>query len=78
MTIDRSNDRLEAIVDQALTVFEQHGARQAAAYLTAHGAGFALTCRVLGEPARRRARLRHSAKGPSNRLGCRRAPWFPI
>jgi hypothetical protein len=48
---DRSNTDLAAAVDQALTMADK---RAAAAFLTARGASFALTCRVLAERARRR------------------------
>jgi hypothetical protein len=53
---DRSNIDLAAVVDQALAVSIEHGARAAARFLMSHGAGFALTVRVLAEPERRRAR----------------------
>lgn len=52
----RPNTDLAAVVDQALALAEKQGARAAAAFLTARGAGFALTCRVLTEPERRRQR----------------------
>lgn len=54
----RPNTDLAAVVDQALALAEKQGARAAAAFLTARGAGFALTCRVLAEPKRRRQRGR--------------------
>jgi hypothetical protein len=38
-----------------LVLAEQQGVRVAAAFLAECGAGFALICRVLAEPARRRA-----------------------
>lgn len=50
--MDRPNTELARAVDEALTMDDVHAA---AAYLVDHGAGFALTCRVLAEPARRRA-----------------------
>ena len=56
MTSDRPNTELAAAVDQALAVLEQQGPRAAADFLEARGAGFALTCRVLREPTRRRSR----------------------
>jgi hypothetical protein len=55
MTADRPNTQLAAAVDKALFVRDQWGAPAAARYLEGHGAGFALTCRVLAEPSRRRA-----------------------
>jgi len=54
----RPNTDLAAVVDQALVLAEKQGARAAAAFLTERGAGFALTCRVLAEPERRRQRGR--------------------
>ena len=51
MPTDRPNHTLAAVVDHALTIAD---VRAAAAYMADHGAGFALTCRVLVEPARRR------------------------
>jgi hypothetical protein len=39
----------------ALLLVERAGVRLAAQFLARRGAGFALTCRVLAEPARRRA-----------------------
>jgi hypothetical protein len=51
MPIDRPNIELSRAVDQALTMAD---VRAAAAFLANQGAGFALICRVLGEPARRR------------------------
>lgn len=53
---DRPNTDLSTAVDQALAMLEQQGARAAADFLKARGAGFALTCRVLAEPERRRRR----------------------
>ncbi|NTB05821.1 hypothetical protein [Agrobacterium tumefaciens] len=52
----RPNTDLAAVVDQALALAEKQGARAAAAFLTARSAGFALTCRMLDEPRRRRAK----------------------
>lgn len=54
MTADRPNCVLSADVDLALILVEQIGMHAAAAFLSTRGAGFALTCRVLQEPARRR------------------------
>lgn len=52
MTTDRPDTQLAAAVDQALTMAD----RQAAArFLEEKGAGLALICRVLAEPAHRRA-----------------------
>jgi hypothetical protein len=51
MELGRPNTELAAAVDHALTMDD---VRAAAAYLADHGAGFALICRVLAEPARRR------------------------
>ena len=51
----RPNTDLAAVVDPALALAEKQGTRAAAAFLIARGAGFALTCRVLAEPERRRA-----------------------
>nr|WP_143028916.1 hypothetical protein [Massilia sp. PDC64] len=51
MITDRPNSELARVVDEALTMRD---VRAAAAYLADHGAGFALTCRVLAEPERRR------------------------
>lgn len=62
----RPNTGLAATVDQALDLAEEQGARAAAAFLTARGAGFALTCRVLAEPARRRPRSDYPAAGTSS------------
>lgn len=53
---DRPNTDLSAAVDQALAVCLELGPRAAATFLEARGAAFALTCRVLGQPERRRAR----------------------
>jgi hypothetical protein len=56
MSTDRKNTNLAAAVNQALILADQLGVQSAARFLAAHGAGFALICRVLGEPTRRRAR----------------------
>jgi hypothetical protein len=56
MTTDRLNTDLAAAVDQAAAIHIELGPRAAAAFLEAQGAGFALICRVLEEPERRRAR----------------------
>lgn len=55
MLIDRPNTDLAAAVDVALLLAEQQGVRAAAAFLASRGAGIALICRVLQEPARRRS-----------------------
>jgi hypothetical protein len=52
--VDRPNAELAASVDQALAIEIELGTQAAAAFLEARGAGFALTCRVLGAQARRR------------------------
>jgi predicted ArsR family transcriptional regulator len=52
---DRPDTALAAAVDLALAVLEQDGARAAAAFLEQRGARFAMTCRVLAEPTRRRS-----------------------
>lgn len=70
MTSDRPNTDLDAVVNQALTIIIEDGPRAAAAFLQQQGAGFALTCRVLAEPSRRRPvcqigrvdELRHRAR----------------
>jgi hypothetical protein len=49
--MDRPNTELAAAVDHALTMDDVH---VAASFLAVYGAGFALICRVLAEPARRR------------------------
>jgi hypothetical protein len=54
-TPDRPNTELAAAVDRALLLAAEQGARAAAAFLEQRGAGFAVTCRVLAEPSRRRA-----------------------
>jgi hypothetical protein len=51
----RPNTDLAAAVDQALAIAIEQDARAAAHFLESRGAGFALTCRVLAEPGRRRA-----------------------
>jgi hypothetical protein len=56
MNLDRPNQQLAAAVDHALALAEQRGVRFAAAFLTVYGADFALICRVLQEPTRRRVR----------------------
>lgn len=55
MPTDRPNTELAAAIDAALTVALEHGQHAAARLLLAHGVGFALICRVLAEPERRRA-----------------------
>jgi hypothetical protein len=60
---DRANTDLAAVVDQALAIALEQGRGTAARFLTDHGAGFALTCRVLAEPAQRRARSGDSEHG---------------
>jgi hypothetical protein len=54
MTTDRQNTDLAAAIDQALHIQLELGSRAAATFLEEHGAGFALICRVLAEPERRR------------------------
>ena len=56
MTTDRANTQPAAVVDQAVDLADQQGVRAAAALLTRYGADFALICRVLQEPTRRRVR----------------------
>jgi len=56
MLTDHPNTQLSAVVDQALDLAEHRGVRAAAAFLTQYGADFALICRVLQEPTRRRVR----------------------
>lgn len=53
MPTDRPNSTLSAAIDHVLA--EQRNPHDAARLLLKHGAGFALICRVLAEPARRRA-----------------------
>lgn len=63
LTLDyRLNTALAIVVDQALTVNIEHGAMAAARVLSWHGASFALTVRVLTEPAQRRACAYNKAK----------------
>jgi hypothetical protein len=54
MTSDRPNTDLAAAINEALAVQLEHGRKTAARFLMSRGAGFALTCRVLAEPGRRR------------------------
>ncbi|MFC5548210.1 hypothetical protein [Massilia aerilata] len=54
MTTDRPNSRLSADVELALTLAKKTGVRAAARFLEKRGAGFALICRVLANPERRR------------------------
>jgi hypothetical protein len=54
MNTDRPNTTLAAAVEQAQAVADEYGVQAAARFLTEAGAGFALACRVLGEPGRRR------------------------
>lgn len=60
MTADRPNRTLSADVELALLLVDLVGAHLAAKFLTRRGADFALTCRVLGEPAHRRVGARTS------------------
>lgn len=55
MNRDRQNTDLASVVFQAVAKAETEGAHAAAAFLMERGASFALTCRVLAEPGRRRA-----------------------
>jgi hypothetical protein len=55
MPTDRPNRTLSTDVELALFLVDRVGLRAAAQFLEARGAGFALICRVLAEPARRRA-----------------------
>lgn len=64
MITDRPNIQLSAVVDQALDLAEQKGVRTAAAFLTQYGADFALICRVLQEPTRRRVQQAAAALKP--------------
>lgn len=66
MTTDRPNTDLAAVVDQALAVALEQGARAAAHFMEARGAGFALTCRVLAEPERRRTVMQERVAIPPN------------
>lgn len=52
---DRKNTNLAHIVDLTPDVEIELGARAAAHFLEQRRVGFALICRVLGEPGRRRA-----------------------
>lgn len=61
MTTDRPNRTLSADVELALLLVDLVGVRLAARFLARRGADFALTCRVLAEPARRRAAARTAA-----------------
>lgn len=54
MDIGRTNTELAAAVVIALAIAPVLGVQMAARYLERSGAGFALTCRVLMQPARRR------------------------
>jgi hypothetical protein len=54
MTTDRPNTDLAAAVDQAVVILIEDGPREATNFLEARGAGFALICRVLADPGRRR------------------------
>jgi hypothetical protein len=54
MNADRPNRTLSSDVELALILAERVGVQVAARFLTKRGAGFALTCRVLGDPDRRR------------------------
>lgn len=51
---DRPDSRLAADIELALLLAERAGVRLVARFLTRRVAGFALICRVLAEPARRR------------------------
>jgi len=67
MIPDRPNTELARVVDEALAMVDRC---TAAAFLAGHGAGFALICRVLAEPARRRAATMGApaARAPRARL----------
>lgn len=54
MTTDRPNADLALTVDLALLRADKLGVRAAAAFMASRGASFALICRVLAEPGRRR------------------------
>jgi hypothetical protein len=54
MISDRPNRTLSSDVELALLLAEQVGVHAAARFLMKRGAGFAVTCRVLAEPTRRR------------------------
>jgi hypothetical protein len=66
MPTDRPNTKLAHAVDQALTMPD---VRAAAAFLVDHGAGFALICRVLAEPTRRRPEATTAAPAAHERRG---------
>lgn len=55
MRSDRPNRRLSSDVELALALAERAGVRIAARFLAKRGAGFAVICRVLADPARRRS-----------------------
>ena len=55
---DRQDTNLAAADDQTLVLAGRQGVCAAAGFLVARDAGFALTCQVLAEPARRRQRGR--------------------
>ncbi|MGJ7914815.1 hypothetical protein ACI48D_04960 [Massilia sp. LXY-6] len=55
-TTDRPNTTLAIDPDYALGIEIELGTRAGTAFPEQRGAGFALTCRVLAEPDRRRAR----------------------
>lgn len=50
----RANLEAEHVIDLAVQLQSRHGKAAAARFLTAYGASFNLTVRVLTEPARRR------------------------
>jgi hypothetical protein len=50
----RLNAEMARLVEIALEIQISYGAHAAANFLTAYGAGFRLTVRVLSEPRRRR------------------------
>jgi bacterioferritin-associated ferredoxin len=67
MLVDRPNVELARAVDHALTMKD---VRAAAGYLADCGAGFALICQVLADPARRRratTTAASAAPGPRGR-----------
>jgi hypothetical protein len=64
MPADRQNSRLSADIELALALAETAGVHAAAKFLTKRGAGFALICRVLAEPTRRRS----TESSPAGRL----------
>lgn len=51
---DRANSHMAELVDAAVELQLELGPRAAASFLTANGASFQLTVRVLSEPGRRR------------------------